>query len=254
MTKITPEDGFAIVTGAGSGLGRAMAKELCDKGFVTVGTGRRADALQDTAAQCGGLFRPEPLDVSDGAAVRARFAALVAELGPLAILINNAAVYPKEDFLAAGPETVMQSVAINLGGVVHCTHAALSDMTPRGEGRILNVSTFADLNPLPASAGYSVSKGAARIFTRAVIADVADRWPGIVIGDWMPGMLQTGMGIPDGLAPETAAGWGVKLALTRDPLLTGALFEMNREVLPPRGLKGKIKDALTGKRKVARVL
>ena len=121
-------------------------------------------------------------------------------------------------------------------------------------GRILNVATFADLNPLPASAAYSISKGAARIFTRALIADLADRFPGIVIGDWMPGMLKTTMGIPDGLAPEAAAEWGAELALRADPELTGAVFEMDTEVLPPRGLKGKLKDALLMRRRRPRRL
>jgi len=88
----------------------------------------------------------------------------------------------------------------------------------------------------------------------ALIADLADRFPGIVIGDWMPGMLKTTMGIPDGLAPEAAAEWGAELALRADPELTGAVFEMDTEVLPPRGLKGKLKDALLMRRRRPRRL
>lgn len=255
MTQITPEGGIAIVTGAGSGLGRALAKGLCARGFTVAGTGRRRAALEETAQQCDtGVFLPVALDVSDADAVRRRFAALAAEHGRIAVLINNAAVYPRADFLDTTPEAFSETLAINLGGVVACTHAALQSMTRTGQGRILNVATFADIAPLPASAAYSVSKGAARILTRALIADLADRFPGIVIGDWMPGMLQTQMGIPDGLPPETAADWGVALALTRDPALTGAVFEMNREILPPRGLKGKLKDLVLMRRRVPRRL
>ena len=109
-------------------------------------------------------------------------------------------------------------------------------------GRILNVATFADMHPLPASSAYSVSKGAARIFTRALIADIGDRFPGIVVNDWMPGMLKTGMGIPDGLEPSQAARWGAKLALWHDPSLTGTTWEMGAEIPPPRSLKRRLAD------------
>lgn len=248
MTKITPADGFAVVTGAGSGLGRALAVQLCAAGFSVVGTGRRAEALQETAALCDGPFDAVPLDVADFEAVRQGFAASVARHGPMALLINNAAVYPKRDLFEETPELFWHSMAINLGGVYACSWAALQDMAPRGSGRILNVSSYADMAPLPASAAYSVSKGAQRVLTRALIADLFDRFPGIVISDWLPGALATGMGIPDGLPPEMAARWGVKLALMRDPSLNGTIFERDIELLPPRGLKTKLKDAVLMRR------
>lgn len=255
MSLVRPQDGIVIVTGAGSGLGRALAQRLCAEGFTVAGIGRREAELEETATLCSdGLFLPSVLDVADSAAVTARFAELVATHGPVAILINNAAVNPHRDFLDESGDSFMHSVAVNLGGVVNCTRAVLDDMGPRGAGRILNVATFADLAPLPAASAYSVSKGAARILTRALVADLGDRLPGIVIGDWMPGMLRTGMGIPDGLPPERTAEWGVKLARMRDPSLSGAVFERDREVLPPRGLKRRLKDALLLRRRKPRVL
>ncbi|WP_300438094.1 SDR family oxidoreductase [uncultured Mameliella sp.] len=248
MTRITPEDGIAIVTGAGSGLGRALARQLCDAGFTVVGTGRRAEALEETGAACADRFQPMPMDVSDFAAVERGFAESIARHGALALLVNNAAVYPKRDVFDETPELFWQSMAINLGGVYACSWAALQDMGPRGAGRILNVSSYADIAPLPASAAYSVSKGAQRVLTRALIADLFDRFPDIVITDWLPGALATDMGIPDGLPPETAAQWGVKLALMRDQSLNGTIFERDMELLPPRGLKAKLKDALMMRR------
>jgi len=145
-------------------------------------------------------------------------------------------------------------VAINLGGMVNCTRAALEVMVETGRGRIVNVATFADMAPLPASSAYAVSKGAGRILTRALVADLGDRFPGIVITDWMPGMLATRMGVADGLAPEAAARWGAALALWDDPALNGAVFEMDREVLPPQGLKQRVRDLLLLRRRRARVI
>lgn len=236
-----------VVTGAGSGLGRSMARAFCARGFRVAGLGRRPEALEQTGSGLEG-FRAHPVDVADAQAVREVFAVL----GPVAVLVNNAAVYPHRDFLEETGESFAATMGINLGGVVNCSRAALTTMVDAGQGRILNVATFADLNPLPTSAAYSVSKGAARILTRALIADLADRFPDIVISDWMPGMLATQMGIPEGTDPDVSAEWGVAQALSRDPSLMGAVFEMDREILPPRSLKGRVKDLLLMQRRKAR--
>ncbi|MBE9636042.1 SDR family oxidoreductase [Salipiger mangrovisoli] len=250
MTKLTPADGIAVITGAGSGLGRAMSLALTRRGFAVAGLGRRRAALEETRAMSApGRFHLYPTDIAAPAEVARTFARIRAEHGRIALLVNNAAAYPRRDILNENAESFMATVATNLGGTVACCRAALEDMVETGRGRILNVATFADLAPLPASSAYSVSKGAARIFTRALIADLSDRFPDIVITDWMPGMLRTQMGIPDGLPPEQAALWGVALALDADPALTGATFEMDREILPPRGGRDRLKDLLRLRRR-----
>jgi NAD(P)-dependent dehydrogenase (short-subunit alcohol dehydrogenase family) len=247
-------DGIAVVTGAGGGLGRALAVELCARGMTVAGIGRGAEGLEGTSAMAGARFLPVLADVADPVAVDAAFARIAGQ-GAVMVLVNNAAVYPRRDFLDETGASFMDTVAINLGGAVNCTRAALGPMIARGWGRILNVSTFADIAPLPASSAYAVSKGAQRILTRALIADLGDRFPGIVIGDWMPGMLATRMGIAEGLAPETAAKWGAALALWHDPTLTGTVFEMDREVPPPRSLKRRIADrVLMRRRPVSRIV
>ncbi|MGX9356302.1 SDR family NAD(P)-dependent oxidoreductase [Roseobacteraceae bacterium S113] len=243
-----------LITGAGGGLGRALACALTAKGHHVTGFGRRAEALGETADLAGDLFHAEACDVSDAAATQAAVARAAQVQGPITTLINNAAVYPRRDTLDETPESFMETVGINLGGMVAATHAVLPGMMDAGAGRILNVATFADLHPLPASSAYSVSKGAARIYTRALIADLGDRFPNIVINDWMPGMLATSMGIPDGVAPEISARWGAALALWEDASLMGATFEMDREILPPRGLKGKVKDLVLMRRPKPRVI
>jgi len=241
--------GVAVVTGAGGGLGRAMALELAGMGVTVAAIGRDLAALEALAAAApAGKVHPVVLDVADLAAVPGVFARIAAEIGPVTLLVNNAAVFPKQEFMAQGPADFMAVVGVNLGGYAACAHAALAGMVLTGFGRILNVSTFADLNPIPASAAYAVSKGAGRILTRALIAELGDRLPDIVIGDWMPGMLATRMGIPDGIAPEQAARWGAALALWHDRSLTGAVFERDREVPPPRSLKRRVLDKVTGRK------
>jgi NAD(P)-dependent dehydrogenase (short-subunit alcohol dehydrogenase family) len=245
--------GTALVTGAGSGLGRALAIDLTRRGMTVAGLGRRADALTETANMAGENFHPIATDIRDFDALRAAFDHL-ADLPPLTLLINNAATYPRRDILDETPESFMSTMAANFGGTLAATRLALDHFVRSGFGRILNVATFADLNPLPTAAAYSTSKGAARILSRALVADLADRFPDIVITDWMPGMLATDMGIPDGLPPAVSAGWGVELALWHDPSLTGATFEQNIEILPTQGVKSRLKNALLLRRRKPRHL
>lgn len=245
-----------VVTGAGSGLGRALAIEFTERNIIVVGLGRRRDALDETARLTkDGLFVGKTADIGDPRSVAMIFDQIHEEFGAVTILINNAAVYPRIDFLRETCSEFMDAVAVNLGGVVACTKAALSSMTLTGRGRIINVGSFADLAPQPVSAAYSVSKGAARILSQAIVADLSDRFPNIVLTTWMPGILATSMGRPDGLSPNTAAVWGVNLALLNDPTLNGAVFEKNLEILPGRSLKTRLLERLLLKpQKVARTL
>lgn len=234
--------GIAVITGASAGLGRALAIELCRRDVRVVGFARSETGLAETAKLAGPGFTPMTVDVSDPDALRAAFKVIADTLGPVTILVNNAAVYPRRDILDESAESFAQTMAINLGGMVAATRAALDGMSETGLGHIVNVSSFADLAPLPASAAYSVSKGAGRIFSKALVADLGDRFPGIIVTTWLPGMLATDMGVPHGLSPEVAAAWGADLALWHDPDLNGALFEQDCEVLPPRSLKRRLKD------------
>ncbi|TCM49674.1 short-subunit dehydrogenase [Rhizobium sp. PP-F2F-G48] len=236
---------IAVVTGAGSGLGRALSIELARRGVLVIGMGRRDQALEETGRfVVAGRFVPEIVDIRDDAAVTRAFADIARRFGDVTILINNAAVHVRRDVLQETYESFMDSVLVNLGGVVSCTNAALASMIRTGTGRIVNVGSFADLSPQPASAAYSVSKGAARIFSQALVADLSDRFPDIVISTWMPGILATDMGLKDGLDPAAAAAWGAELALWRDRSLNGAIFEQDREVLVWPSLKRRLLNKL----------
>ena len=140
--------GTAVITGAGSGLGRALALNLANRGMTVAGLGRRAEALDETAAEAGDNFHAIPTDISDFDALRAAFDQISA-LPPLTLLINNAATYPHRDILEESPESFMATMATNFGGMLTATRLSLDHFAETGFGRILNVATFADLHPLP---------------------------------------------------------------------------------------------------------
>lgn len=236
---------IAVVTGAGAGLGRALTVELSRRGIVVVGLGRNMPDLETTVGLANGAtVIPKCVDVSDNKAVVATFASIRERWGDPTILINNAAVHPRGDFLGCSPEEFMSCVDINLGGAVNCAHAALFSMSQTGRGRIVNIGSFADVSPQPMAGAYSVSKGAVRIFSRALVADLGDRFPDIVISTWMPGILATRMGLNSGLDPAVAARWGVELALCNDRELNGAVFERDLQMAESRSFKRRLLEKI----------
>lgn len=238
----------ALVTGASSGLGQAMAVEFAARGIGVVAVGRSKSKLDETGKTLPPeLYHPYAVDVSSEIQVKHLFHKLDKKGIFVKILINNAAVYEKADFIDVTPSKWMKTIEINLGGIVNFSHYALERMTHRGKGRIVNVGSFAGEAPLPTSSAYSVSKGAARILTKSICQDIADRFPDIIVTDWVPGVLDTQMGRSDGLDPSEVAVWGVNLALLDDRELTGATFERFTEVRAPKSLKKKIVDLVLGR-------
>lgn len=238
---------IAVVTGASHGLGRALAIELASRGVAVAGLARDPETLD--AALAGHDVLSVAADVGDTEAVAHAFAEIRETLGDPTILVNNAALYPRRDILDETPGSFLDTVNVNLGGAFRCCHEVLPAMVERGAGRIVNVATFADVRPAPLAAGYSVSKGAMRILTKSLVADLGDRFPDIVITDWIPGALKTRMGLADGIEPETAARWGATLALMQDRTINGLLFDQDREHAAPRSFRQRLKDRLLGRKR-----
>lgn len=232
---------IAVITEAGWGIGQAVAEALARQGLRVAGLSREA-----FAPGVEGIL-PIVADVRDPADVARAFREIRSRLGSPTILINNSETYPDRDILDETPDSFMDTMRVNLGGAFNCCHAVLSDMVARGSGRIINVVTFADVRPAPLAAGYSVSKGALRILTRALVSDLADRFPGIVINDWVPGTHNPRKGIPDGVDPKVAGEWGARLALMRSPEINGMVFLQDHEHALPRSLKGRMKDWVLGR-------
>lgn len=234
---------IAVITEAGWGIGRALAVALARQGIPVAGLS------QSAYVPAADGITPILADVRDAEQVSRAFAEIRARLGSPTILINNSETYPDRDILDETPDSFMDTVRLNLGGAFNCCHAVLSDMVERGYGRIINVVTFADVQPAPLAAGYSVSKGALRILTRALVADLGDRFPQIVINDWVPGTHVPRKGIPDGVDPEVAAAWGARLALMRSPEINGMVFLRDQEHVQPLSLRGRVKDRMLGRRR-----
>jgi NAD(P)-dependent dehydrogenase (short-subunit alcohol dehydrogenase family) len=167
----------ALVTGAGSGIGRASALALLNAGYSVVLAGRRADALQQTATLAGALGKnalPVATDVTDPAAVKALFAATHKAFGRLDVLFNNAGTgAPAIPLDELSFEQWKSVVDINLTAVFLCTQEAfrmMKNQTPKG-GRIINNGSISAYAPRPFSAPYTATKHAITGMTKAVSLD-----------------------------------------------------------------------------------
>jgi NAD(P)-dependent dehydrogenase (short-subunit alcohol dehydrogenase family) len=166
----------ALVTGAGSGIGRAAALALLRDGYRVALAGRRRERLEETATESGAGERAlvAPADVTDPASVKALFAATVAAFGRLDVLFNNAGrgapPVPLEDIT---DEQWQQVVDVNLTGMFLCVREAfrvMKSQDPRG-GRIINNGSISAHAPRPHSAPYTATKHAVTGLTRSAALD-----------------------------------------------------------------------------------
>jgi len=172
------DDGkIALITGAGSGIGRATALALLKEGYAVVLAGRRAEALEQTIAAAGpGGTRAlaVPADVGDASSVARLFGKALGTFGRLDLLINNAGAgappVPLEELTV---EQWRRVIDVNVTGVFLCTQAAfriMKSQTPRG-GRIINNGSLSAQTPRPHSAPYTASKHAVTGLTKATALD-----------------------------------------------------------------------------------
>jgi len=174
---MTTDGRVALVTGAGSGIGRAAALALLKDGYRVVLAGRRPEALAATAEAAGAAAARAlalPADVSEPAAVSELFAKTREAFGRLDVLFNNAGrggpPVPLEDVTFEQWQAV---VAVNLTGMFLCTQAAfklMRDQTPRG-GRIINNGSISAYTPRPNSAPYTATKHAVAGLTKSAALD-----------------------------------------------------------------------------------
>jgi NAD(P)-dependent dehydrogenase (short-subunit alcohol dehydrogenase family) len=171
----------AVVTGAGSGLGRLIAVTLAGRGWQVAAAGRRLAALQETthlatvrAGASGGEVLPVPADVGDAESVAHLFAVTEQRFGRLDLLVNNAGTgAPPGAVDELTPEGWQSIVATNLTGSYLCAHHAVRLMKaqdPQG-GRIINNGSISAHTPRPGSVGYTVTKHAITGLTKSISLD-----------------------------------------------------------------------------------
>ena len=168
---------FALVTGAGSGIGKASALALARAGWHVALTGRRKDALEETAGEIKALGRralAEPCDVGDPAAVKALFATIEREFGRLDLLFNNAGRgAPAVPIDELPYDTWKAVVETNLNGAFLCAQAAFGLMKrqkPQG-GRIINNGSISAHTPRPMAIAYNATKHAVSGLTKSIALD-----------------------------------------------------------------------------------
>jgi len=228
----------AVVTGASSGIGRAIAITLANRGASVIGLARRRRLLDELLSELAG---PSPesetrcCDVADTDSFRKVLAAIESERGRIDILINDAGVDIDLPAVCGNEATVRQVFEVNFFGTVAGTLAVLPGMVRRRTGIVVNVSSDTARAPEPRQGAYAASKAAVSAFTESIAHEVAPH--GVSVHILYPGWVPTAMGLPpsadDGSLPpklvrRTADGVATLVA----DRIGGPKTDINASVLP----------------------
>lgn len=167
--------GVAVVTGGSAGLGRAISRELAERGWDVAVLARGADGLAATVQEVEAKGRrgfAVSTDVADWAAVDAAASAVEAELGPIDLWVNNAMAGTISEFLDTSVEDFDRATQVTYLGVVNGTRAALNRMTSRGTGHVIQIGSALAHRGIPLQAAYCGAKHAVHGFTDAVVAEL----------------------------------------------------------------------------------
>lgn len=185
-----PGDGVAWVTGASSGIGREVAAQLAQAGWMVAVSARRGEALESLAAAYPGQMIVAAMDITDEAAVRAGVAAIEAQAGrPVVLAILNAGTYLRDTAGGFDVGRFRAQVDVNLVGTANCLAALLPGMLAARRGQIGVVSSLAGLAGLPAAVTYSTTKAGLIAMCQSLKFDL-DR-AGVGISAILPGFVKT---------------------------------------------------------------
>jgi hypothetical protein len=202
----------ALVTGASSGIGAALARQLAAEGtdLVVVARGRaRLDALAaelGDAGRAGGGVTVEvlPADLADAASLAAVEARVSDPDRPIDLVVNNAGFGTYGPFIDADIDTEAREIAVNVTALVRLTHAAVRAMVPRGRGTVMNISSMAALQATPGNATYGATKGFVAMFGEAVSSELAGT--GVTVTTVLPGFTHTEFHERAGVEPRRPLG------------------------------------------------
>src|SRR5688572_8001708 len=181
----------AIVTGGGSGIGLAIAEKFIASGIHTVIVGRDETKLNNAKSTLGSLCYPMICDVSNLATIPAFVGKVLNQLGQIDVLVNNAGINMKKDFIEVTDEEFQKVITTNLCSVFALSREVVKHMLPKGCGSIINISSMAAQYGLPRIIAYSASKTAIDGMTRAMATELSPK--GIRINAIAPGFIITPM-------------------------------------------------------------
>jgi len=197
----------AAVTGAGSGIGRALAHELARRGAPLALSDIDELGLAETVSMCEGFgvkVTAQRVDVADRAAVEAWAAQVVADHGTVNLVVNNAGVALGATVDAVAYEDFDWLMRINFWGVVHGTKAFLPHLKRAGQGHIVNLSSVFGLISIPAQSAYNASKFAVRGFTDALRMELEIEQCGVSCTTVHPGGIKTNIARNARMDPSAA--------------------------------------------------
>jgi len=186
-----------LVSGASSGIGRAIALAFAAEGASVVACARRGERLEELVATVpGGLMVPLVADLRSPTEARRMVSEAIERLGDLDVLVNNAGIAYLEPFLEVSEEHWSETLAVNLSAAFHASQIAARHMVDRGGGCIVNVSSIDAFVAESPSVHYMASKAALAHLTRAIAFELGHR--GIRCNAICPGLTKTAM---------TVGGW-----------------------------------------------
>ncbi len=189
MSPLPLQGRHALVTGAGRGIGAAIAQALAQAGARLTLLGRQRAALEAQAAKLPAQTHLETCDITDPAQVERAFQGALAALGPVTILVNNAGQVESQPFGQTPLALWQRMLEVNLTGAFLCTQAALPGMLEVGWGRIVNVASTAGLRGYPYVSAYCAAKHGLVGLTRALALELARK--NITVNAVCPGYTQT---------------------------------------------------------------
>jgi 3-oxoacyl-[acyl-carrier protein] reductase len=224
MTATSPAEGCALVTGASRGIGAATAVALAAAGRPLAVHFRtdpdRAEAVAARIREAGGTASTFRADLAEPAAAEALLDAVEADLGPVAVLVNNAGITADNLSMRLGDEDWDRVLETNLTAAFRLTRRALGPMTRARFGRVVNVASAAGLRANPGQANYAASKAGLIALTRTVAVEVARR--GVTVNAVAPGLIETEM--TSGLDPGVVEAIPARRAGTPDEVAACIAF------------------------------
>jgi 3-oxoacyl-(acyl-carrier-protein) reductase len=234
-----------LVTGGSRGIGRAIVKAMAGAGanvaFTYQNSKEQAEELASSCSQLGVRCRAYKANVAEYGEMESVVKQVIADLGPIAILVNNAGINRDRSFLKMTKGMWDEVMRVNLDGVFHTTQLVAQDMVGAGWGRIINISSIVGQTGNFGQANYAATKGAVISLTETLARELARK--GITVNAVAPGFIETDMvsGMPEAALsqvkamtpmgrlgkPEEIADAVVFLASPRSSYVTGQVLGVN---------------------------